>query len=176
MPILVQWKWQKKTESFLVVFHFYDDFSKPNLRFKEMMLRGKGEDKFCHPTDMELPWILSEPKLWHHQTKTFMTWAPSHIELALLSELLHYVNLIDGLSKTERRELRNSLEFLFGAEDEDIYLAEKNLLEFARKVRNKRSLIGYERTKEGRKRIISCFEICPEYIEWLKETLKAYMK
>ena len=34
MPILVQWKWQERGKHFLVIFYFYDDFSKSNLRFK----------------------------------------------------------------------------------------------------------------------------------------------
>ena len=34
MPIFVQWEWKGRTKSFLVIFHFYDDFSKPNLRMK----------------------------------------------------------------------------------------------------------------------------------------------
>jgi hypothetical protein len=35
MPIFVQWKWDETRKSFLVVFHFYNDFSKPNLRIRK---------------------------------------------------------------------------------------------------------------------------------------------
>jgi hypothetical protein len=42
-----------------------------------------------------------------------MTWAPSHIELGMLSELLMYANIIGGLSETARKELRKKLEVAY---------------------------------------------------------------
>lgn len=64
MPTLVQWKWKERTRSFLVIFHFYDDYSKPNTRFKKRKFKDK-KFEFERPT---------------------ITWSPSHPELGLLSE------------------------------------------------------------------------------------------
>ena len=34
MPVFVEWKWIEKTETFLAVFHFWDDGNKQNLRMR----------------------------------------------------------------------------------------------------------------------------------------------
>jgi len=91
MPILVQWKWVEKAKSFLVIFHFFDDYSNPNLR------------------------IQKKSGLWERiypQKEAWMTWAPSHVELGMLGELLRYANIVDGLKESEKRELRDVLEGL----------------------------------------------------------------
>ena len=64
-----------------MIFHFHDDYSKPNIRFKKKFKDGRFE--FERPT---------------------ITWAPSHPELGLLSELLSYANIINVLKETEKRE------------------------------------------------------------------------
>ena len=84
MPVLVQWKWKEETKSYLVIFHFFDDFSAPNLRTTIL-----GISKSHFGEDIDLSKRKSTPLL---------TWAPSHIELGLLSEVLSYANRINGLT------------------------------------------------------------------------------
>jgi len=95
MPVFVEWKWQERFKSFLVIFHFHDDFSRPNLRVKKY---EKGRLFMARHSK-----VLSAKKAW-------MTWAPSHPELALLTELLSYANRINGLKEFEKGELRAKLE------------------------------------------------------------------
>jgi hypothetical protein len=41
MPVFVEWRWREKTKSFLLIFHFYDDFSRTNLRIKKCVREGE---------------------------------------------------------------------------------------------------------------------------------------
>lgn len=105
MPILVQWKWQEKTKTFLVIFHFYDDFSKPNLRLKKRILDGV--DTFQTKQFSTYPVTernRNAPKEWKIE-KPILTWAPSHIDLALLSDLLTFANIVNGLPDDVKRDL-----------------------------------------------------------------------
>ena len=166
MPILVQWKWKERTKSFLVIFHFYDDYSKPNLRTKKRKFKGKGVE-FERAT---------------------ITWAPSHLELGLLSELLSYANIINGLKETEKRALRRDLEIAVkGNKYLHLYWDPiKDLLKLPNKVLlfegpNKVLFLGHTIIKQYEKEIVEkdflfCIELCPEYIDYLKKTLKPYLK
>jgi len=89
MPILVQWKWVERTTSFLVIFHFFDDYSNPNLRIQKKSGTMEG---------------------FYPQKEAWMTWAPSHVELGMLRELLRYANIVGGLKESEKRKLRDILE------------------------------------------------------------------
>jgi len=138
MPILVQWKWKERTKSFLVIFHFFDDYSNHNLRIKK------------------------KPELWkrlYPQKEAWMTWAPSHVELGMLGELLRYANIVDGLKESEKRELRDVLE---GLSSDSIYD------------------ISFEVLPEGKQLVASSehlvVELCTEYIDYLKRVLKPYLK
>ena len=157
MPILVQWKWVERTKSFLVIFHFYDDYSKRNLRLKKKKLT-----------------VLSAPEPSAHEFETeVMTWAPSHPETGLLSELLSYANIVNGLKESEKRELRMGLEI---AVDTDDYV---NLywypLRDVLSLRDKAVLLEYDGRKTEMKNLICCVELCPEYIDHLKRILKPYI-
>jgi len=92
MPIFVEWEWKERTKSFLLIFSFYDDFSKPNLRLRKMKVRKMSYPNYDPPF------------------KPVTTWAPSHIELGVLSDVLSYANLINGLKPTEKRKLKDRLE------------------------------------------------------------------
>lgn len=167
MPIFVQWKWQERTETFLVIFHFYDDYSKPNIRFKK---KFKDESlEFERPT---------------------ITWAPSHPELGLLSELLTYANIINGLKEMKKRELRTDLEIavegngklrLYKAPIENLLqqLPNKKLLfeapPFAIFFFSHNHVEVYDKKKIDKDSLF-CIELCPEYIDYLKETLAPYLK
>jgi len=144
MPIFVQWIWKERTKSYLVIFHFFDDYSKPNLRITKKKYRF-----------ME--------HLHYPQNKAWMTWAPSHVELGLLGELLRYANIVDGLSETEKGKLRNVLE---GKAFEDIWSLRNELPE------DKIIFLDYEPvTGES----IFVVELCIEYVDYLRKLLKPYI-
>jgi len=178
MPILVQWKWNERTKSFLVIFHFYDDYSKPNIRLKKKTFKDEGVE-FERPT---------------------ITWAPSHPELGLLSELLSYANIINGLKEAKKRELRTDLEIAVDEEEEHVRLywyPIRVLLKLQNKVLlfetpdncifirqaewmgepTEPRLYGesYEKKIKGPDWFF-CVELCPKYIDYLKTVLKPYLK
>ena len=158
MPVLIQWKWQENTKTYLVIFHFLDDFSVPNLRMTNTFVSkgkyGDGENVFKSP---------------HAKSTPLMTWAPSHLELGLLSEILSYANIINGLDYDKRLEIRDFLEGmgLFAMSKNGklalVTVAEVELLEASQF----RQLV-YP-SKEG---VYQAFWLTPEYIEYLKKVLK----
>jgi hypothetical protein len=107
--------------------------------------------------------------------KPTMTWAPSHIELALLSDLLHYANIIDGLNETDKRTLRYDLEIMVNMEDDFFTMNMKRFNDLNSRFYNKSVLMGYEEKHEKGKLPLFCIELCPEYIDYLKEILKPYL-
>lgn len=178
MPILVQWKWEERTKTFLVIFHLYDDYSQPNIRLKKKTFKD-GKSEFERPT---------------------ITWAPSHLEIGLLSELLGYANIINGLKEGGKRELRRDLEVAVKEENGSLGLYAcpiKNLLESQNKVllfetpdnclfirhmdwidestEPKMHGEDYEKKIKG-KDWFFCAELSPEYISYLKRALKPYLK
>jgi len=177
MPILVQWKWEERTKTFLVIFHLYDDYSQPNIRLKKKTFKG-GKSEFGSPT---------------------ITWAPSHLESGLLGELLSYANIINGLKEGEKRELRRDLEVAVKEENGYLRLYAypiKNLLEshkvllfetpddcvFIRHMdwideSTEPKMYGedYEKKIKG-KDWFFCAELSPEYINYLKKALQPYLK
>jgi hypothetical protein len=132
---MVQWKWMKRTKSFLVIFHFVDDFSEPNLRMSR-------------------------------EYANLMTWAPSHVELGLLGEILRYANIIDGLSATEKLALRYKLQGVkkFGGGGVARYVVVPDL-------KGSKEVVFEGKGKEP----YFCPLLCPEYIDYLKEVLKPYI-
>jgi hypothetical protein len=113
LPVYVQWKWQEDTQMFLVILHFdparaSEDGWAPNLRSREMIfVRYKTLTpeslqnyfpsvlpfKECELTDEQKKDALSIKK------RTVTTWAPSHVEIALVTELLTYANFLNGLKQ-----------------------------------------------------------------------------
>lgn len=140
MPIYVKWKWQEQTKSFLVIFRFIDDFSKPNLRIKQYPKSHRAD----------------------------VTWAPSHIELGLLSELLRYANIIGGLSETTRRELRKKLEVIY-MDKYRMFIDEESLIQLDQ-IPNKPHIIY---VGEG---LDLWVYVCPEYLEYFRKILKPYLR
>jgi len=164
MPIFVQWKWQERTKSFLVIFHFFDDYIKQNIRFRKKRFEG-GDDR---PAYLYFPEhhvsSLSINSKRRVQFKTVMTWSPSHLDLGLLSELLSYANIINGLKEAGKKELKEKLEgkdfeYLLNQAEEGHYV-----------------LLGYEFNKAKEKNWVFCNELCPEYIEYLKKLLNPYLR
>lgn len=166
MPIFVQWKWKEKTKTFLLIFHFYDDFSKSNLRIKKC---EKGRLIMLTPSE-----IFSPLKAW-------MTWSPSHLEMALLTQLLAYANVINGLKKDEKNQIKIDLEgqthllrcgFLKTPLDYFVKEEPQPLLRGISTTPDKKLVIYSADSGE----LSSFAELCPEYIDNLKSILKPYLK
>lgn len=164
MPIFVQWKWVRRTKTFLVIFHFYDDFSRPNLRLKTQNTLGKLIHRVSDVEHLEH---------LYPQTVTTMTWAPSHVELGLLGELLRYANIIDGLDESEKTDLKDKLvgvQTTFQSEDGKYY--EWKIV----KNEKIRKLKFYVSPDVKKKEWAFCCELHPEYIDYLRNLLKPYLK
>ncbi len=166
IPILVQWKWQERTKTFLVIFHLYDDYSEKNVRFRRLSYRNK-EYVFDRPT---------------------ITWSPSHPETARVSEILSYANIINGFKEKEKRELRSDLEVAvdMGKQGSLFWEPLKTLLnmlpnkvvlfEAKDRVIFLSSSIIKRYKKKFEKDFFLCIELCPEYIIYLRKILEPYLK
>ena len=163
MPVYVQWKWEEKTKTYLVIFHFLDTFDKPNLRMKNVpRIDFKRSPNKIH---------LAPPK-----PTPIMTWAPSHPELGLLSEVLSYANIINGLDYGKKREIKDWLEgeafFL-----KLVHPKKNKKITFLCSVTNLELLKASELCNimpysEEEERYYRCFKLTPEYIDYIKKGLK----
>jgi len=174
MPIFVQWKWNEERKSFLIVFHFYDDFSRTNLRIRKYT-----------PTTIEgyeySPIIISNIDLSKGVSlipeKAWMTWAPNIPEMGYLLEVLKYAFLVNGgLSESEKRTLRTKLEAR-----EDSIVSGRRACTVPKNIENeigkdKRVVIIDESLTKPQEEPAICVELCPEYIDYLKNVLKPYLK
>jgi hypothetical protein len=165
MPIFVQWKWKERTNTFLLIFHFFDDFSKSNLRIKKC---EKGRLLMLTPSE-----IVSPLKAW-------MTWSPSHLEMALLTQLLTYANIINGLKGDEKDQLKVDLEgqrhllrcgFKKTPLDYFVNVEPRPLLRGISTMPDKKLVIYSADSGE----LSSFAELCPEYIDYLQKMLKSYL-
>jgi hypothetical protein len=111
LPIYAQWKWNEKTETFLLIFHLDParldaDGHKPNLRIREMNFSDFPEsDKI----EFYVP-CRHYSKFSEGKNRNVVTWAPSPVETGLLQELLSYANIINGFKLPIKLELRQKLE------------------------------------------------------------------
>lgn len=100
MPVFVRWEWKEKTNTFLVIFYFYDDYSKKNLRLRKANF------------DKDLNVII--PSTTEEGNKSILTWAPAHYETGLLLDILGYANILNGLTRnmteTNKAKLRDEIE------------------------------------------------------------------
>lgn len=164
MPIYVEWKWEEPTQSLLAIFHFYDDFSKPNLRLVKI---GEEEDAY----------VSSRGELTRLK-RAWTTWAPSHSEIALLMQLLCYANIINGLRPTKKRKLWNELEGKKAFRDSDFSQNELANIAVPDEIKkqiglDKRVMTYADLEEEDVLR--TCVELCPEYVDYLKKVLKPYI-
>jgi len=175
MPILVQWKWVEQPPSFLVIFHFYDDYSKPNLRTARMRFVGDRPSYIYLPEEL-VP--IQHKSSESQKTRTVVTWAPSHSELGLLMDLLSYANIMNGFKEQVKRELRKELAiFEFDIDSErDKELFTDRLVDFRETLVGKvHAYFAHEDNKTGKLIWDFYAELCPEYIDYLKEILKPYL-
>jgi len=165
MPVFVEWEWQERFKSFLVIFHFYDDFSRPDLRVRKY---AKGHLFMARHSK-----VLSAKKAW-------MTWAPSHPERALLTELLGYADRINGLKEFEKGELRAKLEGVrkggydleTGEYDADLVVADAS--EILKEIGEGKLRFIYIEREPPELDLCLCVELCQEYIDYLKKTIEKY--
>ena len=119
------------------------------------------------------------PQIWNDHSelalpkeREIMTWAPSHRELALLSDLLHYANMISGFSEPIRRDLRYDLEIMVSEGHNRFSIDHDKFAEFDIRFS---SYVGRERSKEGIKETVFCIELSPDYLDYLKDVVKPYL-
>jgi len=108
MTIFVRWKLESNNQ-LVLIFYFYDDYTKPNLRGMVKIITGK--------------FMLQQPEL-----KPIYSWAPSHIEQGLIAELLSFANRINGSSKrTEFNQIINTV-VVDGSFDTEMAISDEVLL------------------------------------------------
>jgi len=147
MPVFVRWQWKEETKTFLAIFHFYDDRSKSNLRFR----KGKFEQDRFGNIDFSLSSNGKQP---------MMTWCPDHYEMALLSDILKYANIINGLKEESKKELWSKIE----SPVVEAMVGER--------IKGAKCLVCWG--DEGFEYL--AVELCPAYIDYLKEVLEPYIK
>lgn len=182
MPVFVHWEWKERTKTFLVIFHFYDDYSNPNLRTK-----NRAVCRDLHMRDSNVVITFSPPPSSRFQKaiddgifgeslgkKAIMTWAPSHPELGYLAEVLRYANIIDGLSEEEKRDLRFDLELVVGINDRTFAIDEKRIEDLDFRFADKKKLVLFDENIAGKMAL--CVELCQGYIDYLKLVLKQHLE
>ena len=162
MPVFVEWKWIERTKTLLTIFHFYDDFSKRNLR---LMKFG------------DTPLFSTEGGL--KVKKDWISWAPSHPEMALLMQLLSYANIINGLKPSDKKRLWFELE---GREKDRGFYEDlpKTVTPQAvsEKIGRDKKVVFYTEPraeKRGFLPIHTCVELSAEYIDFLRRKLNPYL-
>lgn len=104
-----------------------------------------------------------------------MTWAPSHIEIGLLGELLRYANIIDGLNEKEKRTLKRKLELLT-EEGENYCLYEQDLKNLFDKTSEKAWIWTLKIGKDNKREMSFCPELSVGYIEHIKKIIEPYTR
>jgi len=177
MPIFVEWQWQENTKTFLVIFHFWDDGQKTNLRMRieeegfETVAdiypdeEEKGEGEFV--PIITLPHAIRD----YPRTNTYLSWAPSHPEFCFLTEVLTYANLINGMKPNHKRKLRLKLEGKIIKREEKGY--EYFDFDVHRELFNSMPQ-GTMVSFAGQKGI--SFEVRLEYLEYLRKIVKPFLR
>lgn len=165
MPIFVEWKWEERAQSLLAIFHFYDDFSKPNLRLLDSNKAGEPMHYVGkNVTTAERPWV---------------TWAPSHTDMALLMQMLCYANIINGLKPAEKREIWIELEGKKPFRNRGFSKYELATIavpdEIKRAIGLNKKVMTYGDPEDGDV-MRTCVELCSEYIDYLRRLLKPHFK
>jgi hypothetical protein len=168
MPVFVQWKWIERTKTLLTIFHFYDDLSKPNLR----LMKFDGGLTAFH-----------SPKGYFEAKKAWISWAPSHPEMALLMQLLSYANIINGLKPSEKKkiwlELEGKGDILDTCPEDDLPKIGQSR-QIRKEIGNDKKVILYVEFfppfREEDHQLCTCVELCPEYIGYLRKTLNRYLR
>ncbi len=180
MPIFVEWKWVDRTETFLVVFHFWDDHKEENLRTRVLeegfetlagvLATGEGTFEKGEENTVAVE-TLPYYKLSYPKTKAYLSWAPSHAQFCLLTEVLTYANLVNGLKLHIRKKLKISLQGKMKKDkhegkNEVYFLIDFDILT---SMPDKREVVSFS----GQDSL--SFEVCLEYVEYLRRLIKPYI-
>lgn len=157
-----------------MIFHFYDDFSKPNLRAIEMRFEGN-RPVYIYLPKREVP--ASRQTKRPCIDRTVVTWAPASYELGLLWDLINYANFVNGLKEQAKRKLRKELIIVTPWTEDEVDSVVDRLEHFQTALGKKIHAVGFNKDKETGKSVWNWYvELCPEYIDYLKDILKPYMK
>jgi hypothetical protein len=117
---------------------------------------------------------ISPPHVQPSKVITAMTWAASHSELGLLTELLCYANKVNGFKEHVKRDLKEQLVVFYPLDrpDVDRYLERKG--RFQEALKDKIHSSGWLETNSEDNELTMCVELCQEYIDYLREILKPY--
>lgn len=203
MPIFVQWKWQEESQTLLLILHFDADGSEANLRNSDMTFAKYtfSDDNRQDYYPSQLPMDICQPTDELKKATVYLkrrqvaTWAPSHVEIGLMAELLCYANMINGLKPHQRNELRPKLDIMcnvleyakllrlgkIGIGDESLkkntVIAFANLELLKKATNNEAYLVGCDYNYGKRKcENVFCSVLSPEYIDYLKRLLKPYLR
>jgi hypothetical protein len=167
MAVFVRWEWKKRSKTFLVVFHFFDDASVHNIRFRSKVVNTF----FINYILLEDP--SNNPDV---SPQSIMTWAPSHVEIALLGDVLRYANIIDGLTLLEKMELRKKLEIQVreGPWQDISDLMSLHEYDFNGLVQDAPTTTMI--ALEGDSDWFFCSKLCQEYIDYLRLAIEPYQK
>jgi len=109
---------------------------------------------------------ITQTGFWTHilkEDKAWMTWAPSHVELAMLADLLHIANIVDGLQDSVKRKLRRFLDGNWQTTEE----AKERMQMFPESVK------AWVPPNED---LPFVAELCEKYIEYLNKIVKPYLQ
>lgn len=155
MTIYVRWSWKEKTKTFLVIFYFIDDQTSSNLRFRTKVVGSTFiEDVENNPDDRPQP---------------IMSWAPTHVETALLGDVLRYANIIDGLKVVEKEKIRKKLEIQI--REKNRYLLDEFSIEDLVKDSPTSTLIALEGADDW----FFCAKLNMEYVDFLKNAIAPFI-
>jgi hypothetical protein len=165
MPVFIEWRWEKSRQSLIAIFHFYDDFSKPNLRLM-------GSNKAIEPGICSKEELIMAERPW-------ISWAPSHVDMALLMQMLCYANIINGLKTSEKKKLWFELEGKKHLRNKG--LSEHELTSYAvpeeiiEQIGSDIKVMAFG-TPEDEYLAHTCVQLCPEYLDYLWNLLKPYLR
>jgi hypothetical protein len=147
-----------------VIFHFYDDFSRTNLRVNSTPEKNRltlftfvGGDDFVSDVETKGAWL---------------TWSPSHVDLALLMELLTYSNIINGFKEAKKRQLIQHLEFISRKGTLNEVSGEMEKCDWI-KGGAMLNVVGCDKKtasySDGNGHTYAMVELCPEYVDYIKK-------
>jgi len=167
MAVFVRWEWKESSKTFLVVFYFFDDTSVHNIRFRSKVVNTFFKEFVLLEDPSNNPDVSPQ---------SIMTWAPSHVEIALLGDVLRYANIIDGLPLLEKMELRKKLEVQVREgpwqDIEDLMSLRDCDLDGLVQDAPTTTMIALEGASDW----FFCSRLCQEYIDYLRSAIEPYQK
>jgi len=204
MPMFVHWKWDEKQQDFTAIFHFNNESTNPDPPIDRIGFEFTGIEGMCgytsiHSNQHSIPTSVLEVLKGNvgakpDKIRATIAWTPSHIELALFTEILRFANAVNELKLDNKRELRDKLQLSsffegiinwYKRSEEGVYEDWKdavfnysegfsNVLD---RLQDREVLISSELSSD-RSRLdqFICFPVCQEYVDYLKEILKPYLE